>query len=278
MEQVEWRGMPYFDVFGRKRHLTRRELHSVIFSSNTYIFWSLIISVLVLLDLHGFAERVSVTALVTYTVSITLITFMCYYGACEIGIRLSRRYPWFFMVFPVLGFAAATITTYGVEMGMSSIFGNGMSIERAAGKLPINLLLTLMLETFYLTFVLPIATRIHESRRRDAAPERANGCETFTLAGKKFFCADLLSVSSQDHYVKVKMREGEKLIRARLSDVIAQLDCQNGIQPHRSHWVPRGAVMNMAVDDGFKYLQLVDGSRIPVARGRLADVREWLET
>ena len=278
MEQAEWRGMPYFDVFGRKRHLTQRELHGVIFSSYTYIFWVLIISVFVVLDLHSFAARVSMAALVVYTVSITMITFMGYYFACEAGLKLSCRYSRFFMIFPLLGFVSATLTTYGVELVMSGVFGDGMSIEHAAEKLPINLALTLMLETLYLTFVLPIADKIYKAKRRGRAPSSKPTCDTLTIAGKTFYCADLVSVSSQDHYVKVKTRGGEELIRARLSDLTAQLDCQNGIQPHRSHWVTRGSVVKMAAQGGGKCLELVDGSHVPVARGRIADVREWLES
>ncbi len=277
MEQENWRGMPYFDVFGNKRYFTRRELRGIIFSSYTYIFWVLIISALVALDLQGYGSRVSMVALVVYTVLITLITFTGYYLACEIGIDISRRYRRFFVIFPLLGFASATLTTYGVELFMSGVFGGGMSIEHATEKLPINLVLTLVLETLYLTFVRPISGKPFVTNPADTDRDAPVVCETLTIAGKTYFCADLISVSAQDHYVKVKTKDGEELIRARLSDLTAQLDCQNGIQPHRSYWVPRWAVVKMGVQDGGKCLELVDGSRVPVARGRIADVREWLE-
>ncbi len=277
MEQAVWRGMPCFDVFWRKRHLTQRELRTVYTNYYTYIFWVLIISVLVLLDLHGFAERVSLTALVTYTTAISGITFLFYYFASAVGIKISQRFPRFFLIFPLVGFAAVTFTTYFVELGMSAIFGNGMSLENAAEKLPLNFVLTLVLETFFLTFVMPtaISSGDGEKKPHEAGSEAAR--DTITVLGKTYYYKDLISVSSQDHYVRIKTRQAEDLVRARLSDLIGQLGCENGIQPHRSHWVSRQAVVGMVTKDGNKCLELHDGSDIPVARGRVKAVRAWLE-
>ncbi len=277
LEQAVWRGMPYFDVFWRKRHLTQRELRAVYSNYYTYVFWALIISVLVLLDLHGFAERVSLMALVAYTTSLAIFTFVLYYYASVIGIKLSQRYRRFFLVFPVVGFVAVTIATYALELGMSAYFGSGMSFENAAQKLPVNFILTLVLETFFLTFVMPTAikTSKKEAKRQQAGAKSA--CTTITIAGKTYYCKDLISISSQDHYVRIRTKDGEDLVRARLSDLIGNLSCQNGIQPHRSHWVPLGAVAGVVSSGGQKTLKLHDGSELPIARGRIGDVQEWLE-
>ncbi len=277
MEQEIWRGMPYYDVFWRKRHLTRRELRAIYANYYTYVFWALAISMLVLLDLHGFAERVSLSALVAYTVSLVIITVSFYFLGSWLGLKLSKKYAWFFMIYPLLGFVAVSISTYIVELGMSGYFRGAMSVEQAAGKLPENIILTLVLETFYITFVLPIATQFGKRRDKKPLSDAQNTCTTLSIAGKTFFCDQLISVSSQDHYVKVKTDEGEVLLRARLSDLIGQLSCQNGIQPHRSHWVSRRAVAEIKSRDGHKCLVLTDGSPIPIARGRMVDVQAWLE-
>lgn len=277
LEQEIWRGIPLYDVLWRKRHLTRRELHSVYTSSYTAFFWVLNISILSLLDLHGFGERVSVFALVSYTASITLLTFMIYFLVCEIGITISQRHSRFFLILPVVGIIGATFSTYVVELGMSSFFGNGVSLERAAEKLPVNIALTLALETFYLTFVLPIALGSRQFLKNRQEARENSTCKTLIIAGKSFFCDQLMSVTSQDHYVRICTKTEQCQLRARLSDIIKQLDCQNGIQPHRSHWVARHAVSGLANKDGHKVLELHNGHRIPIARGRLVDVQEWLE-
>lgn len=277
VEQGAWRGMPYYDVFWRKRHLTRRELRAVYANYYTVVFWALIISVLVLLDLHGFAERVSVAAQVVYTTSLAVITFMLYFLFCEIGIKLSQRYVWFFLIFPLVGFVSMTFATYLMEFGMSGYFGGRISLENAASKLPVNLILTLVAETFFLTFVLPMTSRSKKYIAIDAEAKAKPLCETFIVAGETYFCDQLVSVSSQDHYVRIQTKDSENLVRARLSDLINQLSCQSGIQPHRSYWVARQAVAGMVARDGHKCLELHNGNTIPIARGRLVDVQEWLE-
>jgi hypothetical protein len=273
MKQDVWRGLPYYDVFWHKRHLTRRELHAIRANYQSYIYWFLVVSLFVLLDLHGFAARVSVAALVVYTVSLLFLTIMLYFFITLLGLKISRKYSWFFLVYPVVGFFAVTVATYATEAGMSMVFGNGLSLSRAAEKLPVNILLGLLLETIYLNFVFPVMVA-------DMAPPApaAPKCTSVTIAGQKFACKDIIAASSQDHYVRIQTRNGAQLIRARLADLIERLDCQNGIQPHRSYWVARQAVTKIVSDKGHKYLELHDGSRIPVARGRQAEVRRWLET
>lgn len=269
--------MPYYDVFWRKRHLTWRELHVAYTSYYAYVFWTFAIALMVLLDLHGFAERVSLIALVSYSVSLIIVTVSLYAIGSWLGLKLSKKYSWFVMIYPLLGFAAVTISTYIVELGMSGHFRGAMSTEFAAEKLPVNIILTLVLETFYITFVSPIALHFDGRPKPRPLSYAKNTCTTLTVAGKIFECDQLVSVSSQDHYVKVKSDDGETLLRARLSDLIPQLDCQDGIQPHRSHWVSRRSVVEIASQSGKNILILHDGSKIPIARGRMVDVQAWLE-
>jgi DNA-binding LytR/AlgR family response regulator len=170
-----------------------------------------------------------------------------------------------------------TISTYAVELGMSSIFSDGLSVEHAAEKLPVNLILNVVFETLYITFVLPVAISSLKTESMAEPDAQVAECKNLTIAGKIFLCADLVSVSAQDHYVLVRTGAGETMMRARLADLIGQLNCRNGIQPHRSHWVTRDAVAEMVSQEGHKLLKMKDGSLIPIARGRVVDVRRWLE-
>ncbi len=279
MEQADWRGMPFYDVLWRKRHLTTRELHKVYANYYSYVFWAMVILLLILLDLHGFAEKVSLTALTVYTVSIIVMTFSIYYFISLAGIKLSQKFDRFFVIFPLVGFCAVTISTYVVEIGMSGYFGGGMSTEHAFEKLPANIILNIVLETLYLTFVIPVALNSHGASPK-IAKNYSDGagtiCKSIIVSGHTFKCAELVSASSQDHYIIVKTENNETLIRARLSDIIAQLNCRNGIQPHRSHWVARESVVGIESVEGHKRLKMTDGSIIPIARGRITDVQEWL--
>lgn len=277
MKQAVWRGMPYFDAFWRKRHLTRRELQSIFTSYYTYLFLVLVIAIMILLDMHGFAVRVSSAALVVYTISLCLLTYVFYMSVSIIGIKFSQRHDWFFVIYPLVGFGAITLATVVVELGMSSTFGGQTSLARVPEKWPVNLVFTLVIETLFITFVLPtVAT----SSPADDVPEKPideSSSGSVIVAGNAFLYNKLISVSSQDHYVRICTKDGEKMIRARLSDLTEQLGSQNGIQPHRSHWVSREAAVEIESQNGHKVLKLSNGSRVPIARGRMRDVKAWLE-
>ncbi|HIP23845.1 MAG TPA: LytTR family transcriptional regulator [Rhodobacteraceae bacterium] len=271
--------MPFYDVLWRKRHLTIRELRAVYANYYSYVFWAMVISILILLDFHGFAERVSLGVLVVYTISIIAVTFSLYFLVTLAGIKISQRFDRFFLIFPIVGLCVTTIATYVVELGMSGYFGNGMSAEHALEKLPANIILTIVLETLYLTFVIPVALTSVGSNpniRKSYTGGKGAKCKSITVSGHIFKCADFVWVSSQDHYLNVKTNDDETLIRARMSDLVAQLGCRNGIQPHRSHWVARESVVRMESVEGHKRLKLTDGSFIPIARGRISAVQEWL--
>jgi len=280
LEQANWRGMPYYDVLWRKRHLTLRELRDAYANYYTYVFWAMVVALLVLLDLHGFAERVSLTALFVYTLSLAVVTVSLYVFVTFVGIKISKKHESFFVIYPIVGLILMTIATYLVEAGMSSTFGGGLSFENVIEKLPANLILNVVLETLYLTFVLPVAAGsfFPEIAALAPTPNSQNiKAKMVVIAGHKFDSTDLVSLSSQDHYIAVKTQGGEQLIRARLSDVVEQLGNQDGIQPHRSHWVARKSVVEVENVEGQKRIKMTDGTNIPVARGRIASVQEWLE-
>ena len=281
MEQANWRGMPYYGVLWRKKHLTLRELRGAYASSYTYIFWFFILGMLIALDFHGFAERVSFTALVVYTLSLAFVTSSLYVLVTIVGVKISKKRAGFFIIYPIVGLFLMTAATYLIEAGMSSTFGGGLSFERALEKLPANLILNLAVETLFMTFVMPFASGSLSDRTEDRmltpAPEDSRATPV-VVSGRKFEAAELMYVSAQDHYIVVKTAAGQDIFRARLSDLVEQLSGVDGIQPHRSHWVARNAVSRLVTVEGQKRLEIIDNSFIPVARGRIASVQEWLES
>ncbi len=85
-------------------------------------------------------------------------------------------------------------------------------------------------------------------------------------------------IEAREHHVHVRLRHGTLSQRARLSDIVAQTSAEDGVQPHRSWWVSRHSVRELGRDDGKPVLRLTDESVIPVARGRLESVRDWIAT
>ncbi|MFO7856013.1 MAG: LytTR family DNA-binding domain-containing protein [Paracoccaceae bacterium] len=88
----------------------------------------------------------------------------------------------------------------------------------------------------------------------------------------------LLRLSMQDHYVEIVTEAGSDLALLRLSDAMAEAAPTPGLQVHRSHWVAEKAVAGVRRDGGRMRLTLVDGSSVPVSRGRMAALREagWI--
>lgn len=86
----------------------------------------------------------------------------------------------------------------------------------------------------------------------------------------------LLHVRSQEHYLEFVFEQTKLLLRGALKDFVELCDHAHGIQCHRSHWVAKKAVTGRKRHKGSPVLQLSNGTNVPIARGRLADVKAWL--
>jgi DNA-binding LytR/AlgR family response regulator len=84
---------------------------------------------------------------------------------------------------------------------------------------------------------------------------------------------ELTRLSACDHYVEAHTRRGHALILLRFSDALGELWGADGFQIHRSHWVARDAVRRLVAEGRTPMIELDDGTRLPVSRSRIADVR-----
>lgn len=90
---------------------------------------------------------------------------------------------------------------------------------------------------------------------------------------------EIIALEAEDHYLRVHFDDGAStLILMRLSDAIAELPAALGAQTHRSWWVAKRAVNQIAKGDGRATLTLSTGVSAPVSRSfykRLND-QGWL--
>lgn len=88
----------------------------------------------------------------------------------------------------------------------------------------------------------------------------------------------VLHVQADDHYLHVVTAQGTSFIRGRMKDALARLREADGLQAHRSHWVSSDAVAKVVLRGRDYHLRLKDGTEIPVARSRIAEMRAkgWL--
>jgi hypothetical protein len=84
----------------------------------------------------------------------------------------------------------------------------------------------------------------------------------------------LLALEMEDHYVRAHTASGSALILIPLHRAIAELESVNGIRTHRSWWVAHDAVTGVVRDGRNLRLQLANGVQAPVARTKIAALRE----
>ncbi|MGY3692858.1 hypothetical protein ACVIGA_002938 [Bradyrhizobium sp. USDA 3240] len=78
--------------------------------------------------------------------------------------------------------------------------------------------------------------------------------------------AAVLSLSAEDHYVRVRTDRGEALILIKLADAVAALGPETGVRIHRSHWVAHTAVRVLTRQSGRLGVRLDDNLVLPVSR------------
>ncbi|MEX0310213.1 MAG: LytTR family DNA-binding domain-containing protein [Tateyamaria sp.] len=126
-----------------------------------------------------------------------------------------------------------------------------------------NVLVAHVFETVALLWLMPA------QRARNATNP---GRRTIALAGKPVALQDIRRVKAAEHYLELHTPSGVEIVRERMATFLEQVDTCDGIQTHRSHWVAgawAGALSGTQ-------LTLGDGERVPVARGRIDDVRAWV--
>lgn len=90
--------------------------------------------------------------------------------------------------------------------------------------------------------------------------------------------ANALCLQMEDHHVRIHLHGRSVLHHGVLRHIVETLDDRPGLQVHRSWWVAREAVRGWERDGRSVGLILVNGLRVPVARNRVALLREqgWL--
>lgn len=84
----------------------------------------------------------------------------------------------------------------------------------------------------------------------------------------------LVSISVEDHYVRVRTTKGEAMILMRLSDAIHEVGHTLGLRVHRSHWVALDQVVTATRKGDGALLRMSYGPNVPVSRANVARLRK----
>jgi len=89
---------------------------------------------------------------------------------------------------------------------------------------------------------------------------------------------EIISISSELHYVRVVTTDSEVMFLYNLRDAIEELSADSGLQIHRSHWVARAHLKKIIKKNGSSECVLSNGKRLPVSRRKFAEVRDLLDS
>ncbi len=84
----------------------------------------------------------------------------------------------------------------------------------------------------------------------------------------------LVSLSVEDHYVRIRTTKGEEMVLLRLSDAMREVGATPGLQVHRSHWIATDQVRAATREGDRARLTMRHGPDIPVSRAHLPAIRE----
>jgi hypothetical protein len=83
----------------------------------------------------------------------------------------------------------------------------------------------------------------------------------------------ILALEAEDHYLRVHTTIGSDLVLMRLSDAVAAIEPDLGLQVHRSWWVAQDAICEFMRSNDRVHLKLRNGLLVPVGRTYAAAVR-----
>lgn len=87
----------------------------------------------------------------------------------------------------------------------------------------------------------------------------------------------VLRVEAQEHYVRLITALETRMVLYRFNDIVSELSANEGMQVHRSHWVAFEAMERLLREHGRMWLELTDGTKVPVSRKYTDDVRRAID-
>ena len=169
---------------------------------------------------------------------------------------------------PVVGFLSLIPTVMLCEACVN-IMSNGTFPYDFVGQLVFYFISVQGLETVFYRFIMPEA--------RKQIGNQATG-RHLIIGGEKVDVSGLLHIEAREHHVHLTFENTKSVARARLGDLVAQTQAEDGMQPHRSWWVARDPDIRAERKNGRLVLRLRDDTEVPVARTRADDVIAWLQT
>lgn len=261
------------DILGRCFDVRLADVPDYLVHRTTLLFYVLCIVVLLAADPPGISAHYDFPVNAGYWMVGLAVYLGLYPPALLVVALLQTRYLRVPVPAPLLSVLTLIPSLFLTTALADSLSGTDFPIFAPENFLPIWLTAQ-VLETLFTRFVLPEVIR-----KTVSAKVRARGAEPrYIVVGHHRVPVDHVHhVVAQEHFVRIQLQDTHILHRARLSDLIAQTEPEDGIQPHRSWWVSRRAEPRLDREGSRHVLVLEDKTVVPVARTRLPEIEEWLD-
>lgn len=248
--------------------LTLRQMQRQFKEPKFYAYMIVAIIILTMSGPFGTLEHYNFLERFAYWAILTPTTYLLASGVATIvTVSLTRKNLNSWLAYICGG------TTAGIIVGMF-VWLFGVFLDQSFGQ-SISGLLTAMTYTIPITIGVTMLFKVSEKTSEDKLQTQMSENKFFERI-PKHLGRDLISLNSQDHYVKVTTSMGSELILMRLSDAITDLDGLDGIQPHRSWWVAKKHAAQIKTDNGKKIIELSNGDIVPISRSKIKDVSDYL--
>lgn len=222
----------------------------------------------------GFGARLA------YWLPGAFIGYAAFRPAYVLGVAAARR-----LDFPEASGAIAGVLIGAAPASLLILWWNGARLADIHGP---DRWFTLYLQVAILGgLVATLFTLMERARGSGEAPDKQDPAPQPSQTDEPAFhsrlpadiAADLVALEMEDHYVRAHAPGRSTLILIRMRDAQAELASADGMRVHRSWWVARGAVEQVARDGRKVTLKLRGGLEAPVARDRVSDLRSsgWFD-
>lgn len=191
-----------------------------------------------------------------------------------VAAALTHYIPRLRIPLPIVGFLALIPTVMLCEASVR-VMSNGTFPYDFVGQLVFYFFSVQGLETVFYRFIMPESFIVSENEEE---LENQTTGRHLIVGGEKVDLSGLLHIEAREHHVHLTFENETSVARARLGDIVAQTQTEDGMQPHRSWWVARDPAIRAERKNGRLVLRLRDDTEVPVARTRTDDVIAWLQT
>lgn len=256
------------DLLGGRTSFTIWEYTKVLGHKRTLLFVALSLLSFFAADPSGARNYVPMWVSILLWPNAFIVYLILYHIGLLAFAAASRKLQWLRLPTALLGLICLIPTVFTCEalVNLASDSTFPYSVEE---QMIFYFLSVQSLETVFYRFIMPGVRQEMQSQ----PPSRQ-----LIVGGEQIELDKLLHIEAREHHVHLTFEEKTARARARLSDIVAQTDMSDGVQPHRSWWVARDPAIRVERKNGRVFLRLRDNTEVPVARTRVDDVLDWLQS